>query len=63
MTGLDDLIAPYELRRTRDVQNVLTLILEEAEKIDQMTSLDDAKTTSREIARELNRLRSALNDF
>ncbi|WP_442576345.1 hypothetical protein ACSBPH_04170 [Microbacterium sp. F51-2R] len=63
MTGLDDLVAPYEIRTTRDAQNVLTLILEEAEKIDQMTGLDDAKVAARDIARELNRLRSALNDF
>lgn len=61
MTGFDDLDAPYEIHDSKDIQRVLTRIVEEAEKVDQTTSLDDARAAVRDIVRELSRLRSALN--
>lgn len=61
MSGLDDLQVPYEISSNKDVQNVLTHLIEETEKIEDSADLDAAQVLAHGVATELERLRSAMN--
>jgi hypothetical protein len=61
MTGLDDLEIPYTISNDKDTQRVLSLLIEEAGKIQHVEDLRTAQAIAVEVVTELTRLRSALN--